>query len=82
MLDPLSHNQDGFVDVDGAMFELAIALGVLPADAKYLDYKYLFWTDNPTCRMLHDILMSMTKYNFLTDQDGVEFKINTSFLLK
>lgn len=81
MADALSLNQDGWVDVDGAMFELAVSLGILPTDSKYLDYKYLFWTDNKICRMLHAVLMSMVGVGFLIDRDGhgLEFKINTEF---
>ena len=55
-----------WMDIDDAAFDLAICLGILDPDANYqTDYKWVFWTRNPTGDRLYAILDFLVEQNIL-----------------
>ncbi len=54
-----------WADQDGAMFELARCLGVIPSDADFIGTKGLWWSNNPTGNLMHEMLQSLTKLGAL-----------------
>lgn len=55
-----------WVDWDGAEFELAVTLGILPAgEESWLKNKAIFWSANRADDFLHEILQAFVKAGIL-----------------
>jgi hypothetical protein len=66
-------------DSDGAAYELAVALGALPADS-FLEYKWVFWTVNPLGDGLHQALLALVDAGLLEhDEDESRFRRQPGF---
>jgi hypothetical protein len=69
-------------DWDGACFELAVCLGLMPDDDKFFSTgaKHIFWTDNPTGNALYMMLMELVRIRvLLMSDDKLAFCWNQEF---
>jgi hypothetical protein len=66
----LRESLEDWTDADGAAFALGILVGLFPPDQPWLEVKWMFWTDNPTGRGLHEALMALVKAGILEETDG------------
>ena len=68
-------------DVDGAMFELAVILGIMPAgDESWIKNKGIFWSNNPLGTTLYEMLQGLVKAGVLEfrDEPDQQFRWKTS----
>jgi len=69
-------------DVDGAMYHLAVALGVLTDSRPWGGRKDLFWTNNPVGNALFEQLRQLAELGVLEfDEDETRFRRNPAFVL-
>jgi hypothetical protein len=68
-------------DMDYAMYDLAIALGVLESGTPYAtDAKHVFWSSNELGDMLHDMLTLMVRVGALEyNKDEMQYRWNPQF---
>jgi hypothetical protein len=68
-------------DVDGVMYDLAIALGILEPGTPFGAHaKHVFWSNNELGNMLHDMLRMMAKIGVLEfNDDGDKCRWNPNF---
>lgn len=69
-------------DWDGACFELAVCLGLMPDDMNLFrtGAKHVFWTDNPTGNALYMMLMELVRIGvLLMSDDKLAFRWNPAF---
>lgn len=69
-------------DWDGACFELAICLGLMPDDGELfcIRAKHIFWTDNPVGNALYMMLMELVRIRvLLMADDKLSFRWNPEF---
>jgi hypothetical protein len=69
-----------WTDVDGAQYDLAVCLGLMPPGTWY-DAKSIFWTNNPIGNTLYDILERLTALGVLErrDEPDLQFRWNSAF---
>ena len=72
----LRERLQAWTDVDVAMCELGITLGLYPeTDNTFNEMKWVFWTDNPACRLLHAMLGELVRLGALeVSEDGERYR--------
>jgi hypothetical protein len=70
----LRKHLEHWTDADGAEYELAVLLGLLPPNT-WGEHKWVFWSDNPLGRFLHATLQGMVQLGTLEfDAEEIKFR--------
>jgi hypothetical protein len=59
-----------WTDFDEAAFALGVLVGVFSPEQHWLEVKWMFWSENPTGRGLHEALMALVGAGILEETDG------------
>jgi hypothetical protein len=71
-----------WTDFDGAMYELALCLGLMtPEVDTFASTKHVYWSDNPVGNALYATLDELTQYGVLEkrDEPDYQFRWNPDF---
>lgn len=52
----------GWTDSDGAAYDVGRALGIFAEHEGFTSLKWVFWSDNPVGRALHEILLQLVAH--------------------
>ncbi|MFD5323518.1 hypothetical protein [Streptomyces sp. NPDC127092] len=64
-----------WTDSDGAAYQLGKALGIFGEHERFASLKWVFWSENPVGRALHEILLQLVAAGILEqDEDEDQFR--------
>lgn len=68
-------------DFDVAAHAVAVSFGLMPADWDWVlvNAKRVFWTDNPTGNMLHNVLELLVEAKVLEKNEDDQYRYNREF---
>ena len=68
-----------WTDFDCAEHAVAACLGLMPAESVH-GAKWVFWTDNPIGKMLHNVLEGLVQQNVLEKNEDEQYRYNHNFI--
>lgn len=75
-------NISNWTDIDIAMYYLSVSLGMVDEHADFAtEVKWVFWSNNPICALLYNMLMEMINIGFLETNDDDQVRYNQQFNL-